>query len=452
TSFTPALSLNVGSSYQTWVRPIDLDGRPGSWAAPANFDVVASLPLAAPTLTGPTGSINATAATVSWIASNGATAYDLLVYNLGTGQQAAAPTGIAGTTYAANLGAGSFQVFARATNATDQSSWSTPLQFDLTGTGSTLSVPTLTGPSGSVNAGTVTITWNTATGAAAYDLLAYNINTGQEVANFSGLTGTSQSVNLSSGQHQVFLRADDGAGTVTNWSTPFVFDVTGSAAPTVPTLTGPAGTANAGSVAILWTGVSNAANYELLVYNISTGQEVVNAAGITADTFTPSASFVAGNRYQVFLRAVDGSGNAGAWATPLEFDVVSAERLLDATNGIAPAADRMDAVFTALEIEDDKTVSADAVPATVQTESPVEFAPAAVIDFADTDELDSVLAGWHNTEWWNETELTAAEANDAETDSNPAPALLLAGAAFGITTPLIKNHRKPKSQKRNRLQ
>ncbi len=69
----------------------------------------------------------------------------------------------------------------------------------------------------------------------------------------------------------------------------------------------------------------------MLVYNMSAGVQVGHSAGLTGTGNTPSVHFVAGNRYQVFIRAVDGGGNAGAWSTPLEFDVVTAERLIDGT-------------------------------------------------------------------------------------------------------------------------
>ncbi len=308
-----------------------------------------------------------------------------------------------------------------------------------------LETPTLTGPTDSVVAGNVTITWDAATGAADYDMLAYNINTGQEVANFTALTGTSRGLNLSAGKIQVFLRATDGAGTVTGWGTPLVFDVTGSSAPTVPTLTGPSGTANAGSVTITWTGVSNAATYEMLVYNKNTGQQAVHQAGIAGTSHTPTALFLAGNRYQVFLRAVDGSGNAGAWATPLEFDVVSADTVIEnaTPEGALPQGqallagtpfDLADAVFTSIEADAQTPV----------VEETVEVKQAAVeAENASNAGLDSVLAGWHETEWWNE-DSEVADVSARETDAG----LLIAAAAIGAAVPIVRHNQKRKASAR----
>eukprot|EP00913_Durusdinium_trenchii_P023358 g21936.t1 len=446
--YTPTLPTG---SYQFWVRPTNIDGDHGSWSAPLNFNIVVA-PLNAPTLTGPTGTTNAGAVTITWTGSDNATGYDLLVYNIGTGQQVDNPTGISGNSYNANYGAGTYQVFARATNATQTSSWSTPMQFDLVGSGTTLATPTLTGPTGSVNAGSVNITWNAVAGAADYELLAYNINTGQEVANFTGLTGTSQSVNLGAGKIQAFLRATDGAGTVTNWSTPLVFDVIASSSPSVPIITGPLGNANAGSVTITWTGGASAASFELLVYNINTGQQVAHHTGVTGNSFAPSANFLAGNRYQVFLRAVDGNGTAGAWARPHEFDVVSIDdatedKAIENTNpeGAVPQGDVLVAKAAVAEADLANTVftSIDAeTPVVAVAEESVAVKPAVeksaavgkVEDVESTVELDSILAAWSETEWWNEEqpEVAAADVTDETTDAS----LLIAAAAIGAAVPV----------------
>ncbi|GAB4142186.1 MAG: hypothetical protein Tsb009_12340 [Planctomycetaceae bacterium] len=461
TSFTPENELNVGSTYQLWVRPIDLDGRPGSWAAPVNFEVVEQ-PLAPPTLTGPSGTSPAGAVTITWTGSDNATGYDLLVYNISTGQQADSANGVSGTSYDTALGAGIYQVFARATNATQTSGWSSPMQFELTGASSALAVPTLTGPTGSVGAGAVNITWNAEAAAADYELLIYNINTGQQVANLQGLTGTSQSVNLNAGDHQVFLRASDGAGTTTAWSTPLEFTVTGTGS-TVPTLTGPAGTAHAGTVTITWTAASSAATYELLVYNISTGQQVEHAAGLTGTSHVSAASYVAGSRYQVFVRAVDGSGNPGAWATPLEFDVVSAE-VIEGTN-LADELLQKAAADVAGTIESSVNLS-ETVFTAIETDTLNISVPVPVVEKGEdieagntTDEatsyLDSVLAEWDQLEWWNAKDVKVAETVESTEENSEADAsLLLAAAAFGMTTPVIRESRKrtPKTFPQQRLQ
>ena len=132
-----------------------------------------------------------------------------------------------------------------------------------TGGAAELEAPSLTGPIGSVAAGDVAITWDATAGATEYELLAYNVEAGQEIADASNLMGTSHSLNLAAGTVKVYLRASDGVGTISEWGTPLVFEVTG-ATPESPTLTGPTGSMAAGDVAITWDAAERATEYELL--------------------------------------------------------------------------------------------------------------------------------------------------------------------------------------------
>src|SRR5207253_2545026 len=85
TSFTNDTALPVGS-YQAWVQALSSNGSSAGWSAGLSFSIVANLPPAAPTLTGPATTITTTTPTFTWTAPDRATQYDLWADNTTTGQ------------------------------------------------------------------------------------------------------------------------------------------------------------------------------------------------------------------------------------------------------------------------------------------------------------------------------------------------------------------------------
>ena len=54
-----------------------------------------------------------------------------------------------------------------------------------------------------------------------------------------------------------------------------------------------------------WTTADNALTYELFVYDVSTGAEVIHEERIVSTSFIPEFRLDAGTRYQVFVRGVN---------------------------------------------------------------------------------------------------------------------------------------------------
>ena len=183
-------------------------------------------------------------------------------------------------------------------------------------------VPFLTGPPATISDTTPLFTWNTSNGADTYELLVYNVALGQEALNQSGIVGTSFESNVTfvPGTHQAFLRATNAFGT-SNWSPARFFEVipSGTSAPGRPTLTGPASPTTDTTPTFTWNAVAVADTYELLVYNVSQGRQVINQAGIVGTSHTDSTVLQAGE-HQAFLRATNSVGTS-VWSVPHFFTV-----------------------------------------------------------------------------------------------------------------------------------
>ena len=113
-----------------------------------------------------------------------------------------------------------------------------------------------------------TISWNSTSGALAYDILIYDVNIGQEVLNPTGMQTTSYSpASLTNAtRYQVFSRGT-GNGEFGNWSSPVYFDLmgqsqSGSEIPGTPSFNG---LTTDTPPALDWTSVGNNVTYELLV-------------------------------------------------------------------------------------------------------------------------------------------------------------------------------------------
>eukprot|EP00913_Durusdinium_trenchii_P035348 g33078.t1 len=165
--------------------------------------------------------------------------------------------------------------------------------------------------------------WNPVSGASAYDVLVYDVSRGQEVFRRFGTAGTSvePTSSLSETEHQVFVRAVNSAG-FSQWQGPMVFTVVsnGASGPVAPRVLGPGLSSNTYLPQFSWTAVAGAENYELLIYDVSLGREVVHETGLTTNSFTPNQPLNKA-RHQMFVRAT-GSTGTGAWSAPQLVDIL----------------------------------------------------------------------------------------------------------------------------------
>lgn len=92
----------------------------------------------------------------------------------------------------------------------------------------------------------------------------------------------------------------------------------------VPNLLAPAASIMETQPAFEWSAVADADHYDLWVNNQTTGQVgVIRNQNVVGTTFTPGAALTAGHSYVWTVRAFDGSGTPGEWATHRTFSIAA---------------------------------------------------------------------------------------------------------------------------------
>eukprot|EP00913_Durusdinium_trenchii_P008869 g8335.t1 len=395
-SYTPTNAWPM-SRIQVFVRIVTATQQKGVWSAPLEFTIQngGSTPLPGkPVLTGPNGTIGDNTPTITWNAAPNAADYDLLAYDLNTGQQIAG-TEVAGTSYTPSSPwpDSQIQVFVLGVNSADQDGpWSDPLVFTIQSGSPAPGTVTIAGPSGTINDDTPTITWNAATNAATYELLAYDLNSGQQVASVSGLTATSFTPGSAwpSSTMQVFVRGVNSSGTAGAWSAAHQFDIQGSdPAPGTVTVTGPSSSTTDDTPTITWNAASNAATYDLLVYDLNSGQQVASETSLNAMSYTPGSAWPT-STMQVFVRGVNASGAAGPWSAAHQFDIQSANPVPGQVSISGPTGTINDATPSI-------SWTGDAAASTYQTAQMAESSPWIIETSAETFENDVIQASMERT-------------------------------------------------------
>jgi len=187
----------------------------------------------------------------------------------------------------------------------------------------TVGTPVFSSPGAFTFDATPTIRWSTTTNADHYELLYYNLNTGQLLANPQNITTTSYThgTALRAGNtYQVWARAISSGGEVGFWSSSLNFTVL---APSTPTIILPGTSTNDTTPQIVWTTSSGADHYEVLLYDFSLGQQVTYQQNISATNYTHSTSLTAGHSYQTFVRGVNEAGDTGLWSQSHIFQIAA---------------------------------------------------------------------------------------------------------------------------------
>jgi hypothetical protein len=132
----PTTALTANHSYRWWVRAVNDNGAVSAWSSGMTFFIAPQAPLAAPTLTSPTGTISTTLPTFSWNAVTGADYYELWVDNYTTGASKvvynAAVSGTSYTPVTALTAGQSYQWWVKAySNSGAVSAWSSTGNFSI---------------------------------------------------------------------------------------------------------------------------------------------------------------------------------------------------------------------------------------------------------------------------------------------------------------------------------
>lgn len=289
---------------------------------------------AAPTVTGPTGTLRTSKPALTWNAVPDATQYALWVNKSGSTSAAlnvtvsadACSGGACSYTPSAALTDASYQFKARAGSATGWSGWSEPVSFTLN---TVPTVPELVSPSGQITINNPAFTWKVVPGASRYYLMVYSEKSASYVIyrtlypeNVCGAETCAyiSSATLKHGNYKFKVRA----GNATVWSaySPVML-FNAYLAPFPPALTEPA----ADTKLIVqrpkygWQTVQSATKYQLQVYSISKKKTIgtytaSSTALCTGDVcwYRPSTNLSAG-KYQFRVRAYNsfGYGDYSSW-------------------------------------------------------------------------------------------------------------------------------------------
>jgi hypothetical protein len=176
-------------------------------------------------------------------------------------------------------------------------------------------IPQLTGPTGSSSDTTPTITWHGASDAARYLVYIYNTGTrvGTSYYTANAVTEYTVPVALPVGPYQVVVTAFNAAGEMGETRGYLDFSITkpapkaGASKLTLPTRT------TDRTPTITWTAATNAVSYEVKIVDGKGRRILAKEAVSTRTRFTPTTLLAKGT-YQIFVRAYNADGNAGAWS------------------------------------------------------------------------------------------------------------------------------------------
>ncbi|GAB4143262.1 MAG: hypothetical protein Tsb009_14210 [Planctomycetaceae bacterium] len=312
TSWTVSSQLATGD-YKVYVRAVNAGGIAGEWGM-RNFTINA-LTAGNVTVTGPSGSTSDTTPTITWNAATNADHYEVVIYRVSTGAMVASNNNVSGTswTVSSNMMADNYQVYVRAVTAGGQTgSWG---MRTFTVTATTPGSISFTGPIGSTNDSTPTISWNAASNADHYEILIYSKTRGSLIVNNNNVGGTSftPSSAMQDDSYVVYVRAVSSSGTPGYWNS-HQFQVSATITPGNVTITGPASSTNDTTPTISWNAASNADHYEILVYSATRGSLIASSNNVNGTSFTPSSAW-ANDSYRVYVRAVSNTNTSGNWTS-----------------------------------------------------------------------------------------------------------------------------------------
>lgn len=334
TTWTPDSDLAEGR-YRVWVQAVNSAAEASTWSTAVDFRIEIPAP-STPTVISPAAVVNSAVARIEWTAATGAAGYDLWIRNLTTGEaqyirETSLPSDKTWFETPA-LPQGAYRVWVRASGSTGKfSAWSAARDFivDLLPP----NAPTVTGPVGAGSSNVVTtlspiFQWTAADRAAKYDLWVSNFTTGQgQIIRQSNLETLSYTASLlPQGQYRSWVRGINSANEPGPWSTTYAFVIdepvpgtTQLTSPVVPT----SGIINTAMPRLTWAAVSGAATYQVRIDNLTTSTpQVVFVSGLTSTEYTLTRDQRLGeNRYSAMVRAVNQSGEVGAWSTALQFRV-----------------------------------------------------------------------------------------------------------------------------------
>lgn len=315
--------------YRARVRTVASDGLTSGWSNYVSFTIDIPAP-GTPVITRPQGDIGDSFPLFEWSAAANAAAYSLWVTNVSTGTRVIYRTSQPDTTYTHTLPLpdGMYRAWVRAFNSIgEQSPWSNPVSFTIDAP--IPATPRLTAPAVVTPSTNPRFIWTAVDGVSYYDLWVNNNSTGRsQVIRQSALSRTQTFYDppfMTQGNYTAWIRAINGNGEASPWSTAYQFTVD-IPAPAKPQMTGPRGANNSLIVDTInptftWTTAARAVKYDLWVNNITTGQaQIIRKQDLTATTYTSLANLPQGD-YRAFVRGINAGGDVGEWSDTFTFTI-----------------------------------------------------------------------------------------------------------------------------------
>jgi arylsulfatase A-like enzyme/Ca2+-binding RTX toxin-like protein len=311
-SWTPPVNLEIGR-FNVWVRSVNARGRRSAWSVPLTFSIVTPVtlnPVALRQLT--------SRPTLTWQALPGAVHYDLWINNTLTGQtQVVREPALSTTSWSASadLPMGTYRAWVRGVDAEGIArTWSSPAGFLI------VPVPSLISPLDATFDRTPEFLWTAVAGAAQYEILVRNPNTGS--TEFQSMVTTNAFTvprALLDGPYLWRVRAIGPQAQSSDFSPPNRVYVGGQ-----PKILAPLGGAST-TPEFLWSAVQDAVSYQLRVDRTDQFQpNLINVSGLTTNRYVPSAPLAAGT-YRFWVRAVSSTGETSIWSSVALLTVAASE-------------------------------------------------------------------------------------------------------------------------------
>ena len=183
----------------------------------------------------------------------------------------------------------------------------------------TIPVPVITGPPAVTPYQRPTITWTAVNGATQYQVWIRNASTNVNpflvtIRQFNAFYPTSD---FGIGRYNLWVKAISATGQSSAYTPQYNFTINTAAVFTSmnPNQTTATPTLN-------WVALPGAVNYDVWIDNLSTNQsQFVRDMNVVGTSFTPPSNLPMGS-YRAWVRGVDASGTAAAWAVPVDFRVL----------------------------------------------------------------------------------------------------------------------------------
>jgi len=315
TSYTPPVDFGIGK-FNLWVRAKNSE-TVGPWTPKYTFVINTATVLNGITRLQPT-----LRPTISWAALPGAVKYDVWINDVSRGiTQHIRKMNVTGTTFtpSADLPLGIYRAWVRGIAADGTAGlWSGGVEFV------TMRAPTITQGQNSTFDRTPTFAWNALPGAAKYEVLVRNRNTGATTVDKRNITGLSFTTpTLPDGPYRWWAIGVSTQGVRSFWTAPMDIHIGGRTH-----LLTPLGSTSDRTPTFTWRPVDGAVRYDLFVNHVGGQAQIIRQQNLIATSYTPTTSLPTGS-YRAWIRAVSSTGEVSPWSLEVAFTITAIAPLGD---------------------------------------------------------------------------------------------------------------------------